>query len=411
LKLTPPCSLQPPLSELAAFQIDTVAVPRLSIDMRYDLPSGNASVLAYSVIDGLGTVTLDADFDYLAAGPGYGFSSDPVPVASLSSLKLHVENGGIWSKVTPLLSDQFTNPATGPARVVAILNSLRSIVIGPNPSPEVTERFGAFTKTVQSAAEQFLASPKEIIIETGFDPSAPVLLDLPAYEIDPGELFSDLQPVVSVTPIAAKNIAPVNQLGAVLSNDSLTDAARIEVGIALLTGQGAPRNHELAIEVLSGLSAAGDAATTYQIAKALAETSPERAYSYALQASKGGAVGAAALLDEIEPRLDAQVMFDAQMGLDDLTPEVPSSIGAMRDLAAGYFDGRTGRSYVLASYWGRLAAAAGDTASLHLLDDIEDRVDALGAVSEWQKLEDLIGTRAVEDWVELDVAARLGAAK
>lgn len=214
--------------------------------------------------------------------------------------------------------------------------------------------------------------------------------------------------MVSVLPVSAKRAASLDKLRAAITNyRSLNDAERREIGLALLTGEGAPRNLELAIELLSGLPTAGEPDTSFQIAQALASRTPARAYSYAIQASIDGAVGATALLDEIEPKLDAEAIFGAQKGLDDLTQDMPNSSGEMRELAARYFDGRNGRSYVLASYWARLAAAAGDRASLYLLNDIEDRMAALGATSAWQKLEGPIADRAVADWVSLDILGQL----
>lgn len=408
LKLSPACHLQPPLSELDVLRLDKLDVPRMSIDLRYDLPSGQASVLAYTIVDGLGAVTLNADFHYLAFGPDLGLRDGPAPIASLSSMSVQVEDGGLWNKITPLLSDQFTNPATGPARVKSLLTSFRPMVLGQAASAEAIQGFETFAASVHSAAAEFLASPKKLVMETGFDPSDPVLLDLTAYDQNPGQLFGDLRPLVSVSAIAAPKAAPLDKLGLALSNyDSLNEAERRQVGIALLTGEGAPRNRELAIKVLSGLSTAGEPNTSFQIAQALADNAPARAYPYAIQASTDGAIGATALLDALEPKLDAEAIFDAQRGLDDLTQEVPNRIGQVRDLAAGYFDGRNGRSYVLASYWARLGAAAGDRASLYLLDDIEDRMAALGATSAWQKLEGPIANRAVKDWVSLDILGRL----
>lgn len=408
LKVSPACILQPPLSDLAALRLEKLEMPRMSIDLRYDLPSGQASVLAYTIVEGLGAVTVDADFHYLAAGPARGLSDSPVPIASLSSMSFQIEDGGLWNRVSPLLSEQFTNPATGPARVASILNSFRPTILGEAPSSASSQGFDAFAQSVQTAAEKFLVSPKQLLITTGFDPADPVLLDLTAYDTNPGQLFADLRPVVSVLPVSAKRAASLDKLRAAITNyRSLNDAERREIGLALLTGEGAPRNLELAIELLSGLPTAGEPDTSFQIAQALASRTPARAYSYAIQASIDGAVGATALLDEIEPKLDAEAIFGAQKGLDDLTQDMPNSSGEMRELAARYFDGRNGRSYVLASYWARLAAAAGDRASLYLLNDIEDRMAALGATSAWQKLEVPIADRAVGDWVSLDILGQL----
>lgn len=122
----------------------------------------------------------------------------------------------------------------------------------------------------------------------------------------------------------------------------------------------------------------------------------------------GGAAGASALLDELEPRLSAVDLFRLQGGLEGIEPGMPDTVLALRDRAVGHFDGKAGRSYILAAYWARLAAAAGDRVSAHLLDDIADRLVALGRGSEWRAEDAKAADRALSDWVALDLPTQLG---
>lgn len=91
-----------------------------------------------------------------------------------------------------------------------------------------------------------------------------------------------------------------------------------------------------------------------------------------------------------------------------MEPEMPDTVLALRARAVGRFNGEAGRSYILAAYWARLAAAAGDRASAHLLEDIADRLVALGRGNEWRDEDAKAADRALIDWVELDLPARLG---
>ena len=401
-----PPDIEPALNVL---NLRAITVPRASIDLRYDLPSGRAEIVATSALEDVGAVTLEAKFDYLAAGPGWPNRGDPVPVAYLSSARLQVENGGIWDRVSRLIPSEFTAPVTGPTRVGEILRGQRSQFVARSDSKEVLDGYDAFVASVVGTMAQFLSTPVKLVVETGFEPAKPVRLDFAGYERSPERLFGDLRPVVSVRPLAVSRVAPLDLLNAALNGDiALTEEETRGIGLALLTGEGAPRNSEKGIDVLSRLSADANGESMLAVAKVLAAENPERAYPYALQSCRAGAPGASALLDEIEPRLAAQKLFDLQDGLDDVTKDVPATLIAMRELAAGYFDGRAGRSYVLASYWARLASAAGDTASTYLLDDIADRMRALGASSDWQQQEALVADRALHDWVALDLPTRLG---
>lgn len=409
LRLSPDCMATPPLFALRTVGMGGLDIPRLRLEIRHDLPSGASEFLAQGMIDGIGSVTLEADFDYLAIGPGIGRQDDPRPVGTLKHARLVYEDAGGWDRFSPLMSPELANPATGPSRLLALLGSMRGEIIGEAPDPSVAKGFDGFAESVSRVAPQFLADPSTLVIETGFDPAAPVPVDPETYDRAPERLFADLLPVVSVQTVRATAMPAVATLGSVLSDDSDSVEETRKVGLALLTGQGAPRNTAKAIEILTAIPDEGDGVGALEIASLLAEDQPEQAYPFALEASRRQTAGAAAVLDAIEPNLPPKVLFELQDGLDDLRAEMPADVASMRDLAQGYFDGRSGRSYVLAAYWARLAAAAGDETSRFLLDDIADRVTALDAREDWKLLEEQVATRALEDWMSFDLPSRLAA--
>lgn len=409
LTISPTCLPAEARSALNILQVSGLSVPQSTIDLRYDLPSGRAEVLLNGMVESVGAVTLEARFDYLAVGPSGGYRGDPIPVATLASARLQVEDGGAWSRVAPLIPSEFTDPAGGPARIAQFLRLQREQIVGPGASAEGAAAYDTFVKSIEAALSEFLANPSRLMVVTGFDPATSVRLDFDAYGLDLAQVFADLRPVVSVRTVTAPDLPPLSQLAAALNSpDQVSEPVRRALGLALLSGEGLPKNRSAGIQLLSTLQDGADGADALAIARALATDSPEEAYAAALKAAQGGAAGAAAMLDDLEPRLSAEDLFRLQGGLEAMEPEMPDTVLALRARAVGRFNGEAGRSYILAAYWARLAAAAGDRASAHLLEDIADRLVALGRGNEWRDEDAKAADRALIDWVELDLPARLG---
>lgn len=409
LNVSPGCLPAEAGLPLGILQLRSVSVPQSTIDLRYDLPSGRAEVLVNGMVESVGAVTLEARFDYLAAGPSGRYGGDPTPVATLSSARLQVEDGGAWSRLAPLIPAEFTDPAGGPARSAQVLRLQRGQIVGPGASEAGAAAYDAFVTSIEEALGDFLANPSRLVVETSFDPATPVRLDFDAYALDPARLYADLRPVASVRVVTAPDLPPMAQLAAAMQNpDQVSEPVRRVIGLALLSGEGLPQNRSAGIALLSTLPDDEDGAVTLAIARALATDSPQEAYAAALKAARGGAAGASALLDELEPRLSAVDLFRLQGGLEGIEPGMPDTVLALRDRAVGHFDGKAGRSYILAAYWARLAAAAGDRVSAHLLDDIADRLVALGRGSEWRAEDAKAADRALSDWVALDLPTQLG---
>lgn len=409
LTISPGCLPAEAGPVLNILQVSSLSVPQSAIDLRYDLPSGRAEVLANGMVESVGAVTLEARFDYLAAGPSGRYGGDPTAVATLASARLQVEDGGAWSRLAPLIPAEFTDPASGPARSAQVLRLQRGQIVGPGASEAGAAAYDAFVTSIEGTLGDFLANPSRLVVETSFDPATPVWLDFDAYGRDLAQLFADLRPVASVRMVTAPDLPPLAQLAAALNSpDQVSEPVRRALGLALLSGEGLPKNRSAGIQLLSALPDGADGAEALAIARALATDSPEEAYAAALKAAQGGAAGALALLDELEPRLSAEDLFRLQGGLEGMEPEMPNTVLALRDRAVGHFDGKAGRSYILAAYWARLAAAAGDRASAHLLDDIADRLVALGRGNEWRDEDAKAADRALTDWVVLDLPTQLG---
>ena len=408
LTLSPGCLPAEAGNVLNILQIREISVPQSSIDLRYDLPSGRAEVMVNSMVDSVGAVALQAQFEYLSLGPAEEYYGDPTLVANLSSARLQVEDAGAWLRLAPLIPAEFTDPAGAPTRVAQILRLQREQILGAQASTPGVAAYNAFVSSIEASLAGFFSNPSRLVVETGFDPISPVRLNFEAYGQDIAQMFADLQPIVGVQALAKRDLRQLTELATALQNPyQVPEATRRTLGLALLSGEGVPENRSAGLKLLSSLPESVDGSEAIVIARSLATDRPKEAYAAALRAAERGLAGASTLLDELEPRLSARDLFRLQAGLDTIASDAPETVSELRHRAAEHFDGKAGRSYVLAAYWARLAAAAGDGASDLLLDDIADRLTALGMAREWQVEDAKAADRALADWIELDIPARL----
>ena len=406
--LPPPARTVPQLAGL-----DAVTVPRLTLDIQYDVPSAEADVQAFAQLQDVAAFNLTADFSYLWVRTPQSTQTEPLPVAYLRSAGLRIENLGGWNVARSFLPPAFTDPAQAGPTIQAILGQG---ILGMTGDPELNAAQQALIGSAADAWPAFLENPQQLAIETSFDPANDVFLDIAAYDDDPAQLFTDLQPVLTVVDKSARAAVPTDLLRQALGADAdqLSDADKRAVGTALITGIGAPRNVTAGADLLEGLASAGDADTALVLANALAESAPPRAYALALIAGKAGTTGAATLMDRLEADIDLATILDAQQSaLGDAadTSDIALRLADMRDAAAAYLsgDGRS-RSYAEAAFWATLGQAAGDAEAETLLDELDARV-ALATPADratWAAVQDQIGARALELWTSQDLPARFG---
>lgn len=143
------------------------------------------------------------------------------------------------------------------------------------------------------------------------------------------------------------------------------------------------------------------------MASLLIDTDAEKAYGHAQTAAIGG-VDVGALLNRIEDRLEVGQVLSLQEGSKAQPDDADLvSVAAMRNRALALEDGvGIARSYERAYLFASLAAATGDLASAQVLDRIDAHFDARGP-QEWAPRRSEVQKRALEIWLDADLAARL----
>lgn len=418
----PPDARQP----LAMLNMDEIALPRVTLDLVYDIPSAGADVTVFAEISDVLAASLSADFSYLwmdaSADP-----DNPVPVAYLESATLVLENKGVWQAMSGQLPPPFTDPAQGGQVLAGIvsqgLSQMNRDAAGPDAAPELAALGAAQTSLIDSVAAVwpgFLENPGKLVLETALEDGQEAYLDFPYYEDNPQQLFEDLQPRLTLAPAAARSALPVSLISGVRDAATAGDMSGVDpddlrlVGLALLTGNGAPRDRATGRAILAPLAAAGDGAAALALSAALEGADPEAAYTYAMVAGATGEAGATARLDRLEASLPFQRVLQLQ---DDAIGEVQhpvealEDVGLIREQAMMRLSGSGAlRSYTIAALWAILGAATGDAESADILASIDERVRLAGpeAQTVWDGIEANVSTLAMDAWLGMDLPARFG---
>lgn len=398
---------------------DTYTLPRVTLDIDYDIASAGALVHLFADGQGLGAIDLTADFSY-AWFDGRSDLEDPDPVFYLSSAALTVENRGLWDVARNFVPPALTDADTAPDMVDGMLRQMLAqantvtTTDGTTTAP-LTESQEALITSAVTAWTGFLANPQRIVLETGMTPGDDVLLDFKRYEDDATAVFDDLKPAVVLAPAPARAMLPAALVQQALADASgLAPADRLRIGQALVTGNGAPRNIAAGITLLQNLAEGGDPQAALALSRALTHRDPEAAYRLALLAGTGRIHGAIVQIDLLEAGLPFARVLELQaqaLQTQSVTPEDLADLSRIRTNAAERLsgDGLT-RSYATAAMWASMGAAAGDAESADLLAQIDERVRLAGpqARAAWTPEEAQASRSATELWLTYDLPARLG---
>jgi len=395
--------------------IDRLRMSEISVDLAYELASAAAALTVRARLDEALAAELDARFSYLwfdaSADP-----DEPRPVASLRA-----ENLGAWEGARPVLLETLPpplfEPDSGPGMVAQMLTgALRALnrdAVGPDAPADADALTGAEIAFIDSAVQAwggFLKEPGQLVIETGLPAGESVRLDFPAYEDDARRMFADLAPRVALVAAPARNLVPGELLAAAMNGEPLIAADRRRVGLALLTGQGAPRNVAMGAALIGDM-AREDGALALAMAEALAGTDPAAAYRWALRAGAQDAGGAGSVLDSIETSFDFTEVLELQHAAAPPPAEPPARRADIRANARARLTGQgQARSYEMAATWALLAQAAGDRSGTEVLRAIEARADRAGPAGKaaWARALRTAEDRAMRLWLEADLPARLG---
>ncbi len=411
-KATLDCLPPPARGAASMLSIDEMSLSRLTMDVDYRISTAGASTHLFALADGLASVTVNSDFDYLWFD-GSQNMDHPKPVAILKSARLSLENLGAWDKVKPMLPPPVVDPAQSDQMIDHFFEGMlgTSQPGGTEPSAQ-REPFIASAKSAWSA---FLADPKELVLETGFDPAAPRYLNLMDWNDSPDPMLDDLEPRMGLAPAARSAILPTALIQKALDTpDQLSDDERLQVGTAFATGTGAPRDVATALSLLAPLADAGNGDAALALARAQETRDPAAAYHDALLAASASAAGAAGLLDRLERVLPFDKVLEQQGSLLDgiqRSTDPLASIALIRNEAAMRLTGNgRSRSYAEAELWALIGAAAGDAECQDILDEIDEKIRYAGADAQttWAAQEQASVELARQAWVGFDLPTTFG---
>ena len=393
--------------------ISEIDMPRMTIDMDYGLPDSDLLIRSFAHVNDVAAFDLTGDFAYFWFD-GRDDIEEPLPVAFLRHGSLSVQNLGLFDKLKPLAPPPFVSAGAGDMLKGMLGEELaRENRFLDVPIEGLSTSQSAFLDSMASSWEAFLGNPDTLVLETNYD--GDVYIDFEALDrgrVDPFEVF---QPVVRLAPSARQEMLPASLLKSAMEDaTTLSVEDRKRVGIALMTGVGAPRNARLGFELLNDMARSGDSAAAMAMATAMEHHVPEDAYRFALLAGAGGETGATAMLDRIEKSMDFATVLKLQNDVsgDTVHPtDVLNDIALVRAEAAKRLLGRgAARSYEIAAMWAMLAAASGDGEGQDIMGDITERARLLGADAQaaWRQAESNASRLATEAWISQDLPARFG---
>lgn len=383
--------------------IEDLRLDRAQIMAHYDFASGGADISLVADVDGLLTLTASADVDYISYRMDLN-TEEVDPAAYLTALKVTLEDRGAFAAGARMAPSQMLAPENvgpmvqgGLSQAFADLNA---------PGAPLTDAQQTLAAQAADVAVRTVQNPGLIVIETAIQ-GGPVRLAEADFE-DPNVLLAKLNPQISTAPSAVSTAIPAAELKQAI--DGLLPSARnLDVGRALITGLGAPRNTTLGLRLLDPLAKDGNAEATYLMAGAMAVSDPGTAYRLALHAASEGMPGALSLMGDLEDGLTLASLIEVQdaMAGGPVASDY-DTLGQIRRAARGHLRGTTRvRSYRAAYYWASVGAAAGDTASAAIRDEIDTLMRLRGAETGWSEIRTSLENGVLRDWVGRDLPGAL----
>ena len=381
--------------------ITDIMIDRLDLMVDYNMPQGSATIEFEAGVNGLVRVIGDVDLDYISYRMDFE-TEESDPSAQLRSARLQIEDMGLAAQAERILPPEMREPATASAMVE---QNLAAMLGGGAPLGPVQQQLVTDAGKVAAALAQ---GGTRIVLETNIQ-DAPLTVNEASLS-DPTALITALAPRISNTPMALLSNIPRDILIAA-TKGKLADEDRLPVGRALITGIGAPRDRDLAAQILAPLSKEGNAEAGLLLAEAFQDINPDLAYRDALTAVATGRADGLALLDRLEDSLIFDVVMDIQSGAvpDALrAPDRFTTLAQMRSAARAHTTGLGApRSYETAYFWASMAAAGGDSAAAALRDDLDERMRLRGLAEPWAVRTAKIERDVLLGWIKSDLAQKL----
>ncbi len=403
----PGCFSESDLEDMAQMGLSRLVLDRGHLDLDYRFSTGAMSVEISALSEGLAELHGLAEFDYFAVN-----IDAEEPVADLAFAALTVTDRGGWGVLSAQIPPQMLAPevllpslvdemlpqwrdpnAPPPVEVIPEPTAPSGDKDQPAPAPApqpapmpVTnsaedEAGYAFLEDAVAAFTRFTANPGTLRLE--FAPEAPVRLTEGMFEE-----FGTMVLALSPTLMTGAEAPETRVSGADLAlledwmnggDAELSGADILRYANAFITGVGAPRDAETAMDLLTPLLQTGNPEAIAMALDSLDALDPEFAYRIARDAAAQGNRTAFAQLDRLEAALDMEEVVSLQeAGPADPTYTGNESASDLRDRAIASLTGLGApRRYSYAYFYALLALASGDEAAASIVDEIEAMGDRM----------------------------------
>ncbi|MEO0680083.1 MAG: hypothetical protein AAF192_06680, partial [Pseudomonadota bacterium] len=258
------CLPTPAAGPISALGYDALRFERAELDLDYDFGPSALDARLTLVAAEAASLTVEAGFDYFwVMDDGI---SGPEPAIWLREASAVLEDGGLAPRLRAMMQGQGEDPAELRAGLAAGLRAaLSDGGARPLSAPEQQ-----FAEALASGLHGLLMQGGAVGVQSR--PEDGVWLGAEDFQ-GAGPAFAALQPQVfpGALPPTVRSGPTAETMRRVLSGGDATDEERREVGAALLSGLGAPRAVQAALDLLEPLANAGDPEAAALAADALAE--------------------------------------------------------------------------------------------------------------------------------------------
>jgi len=387
-----------------AMGFQSLRVDRIESDTLYSYASGGAITRISADIPKISSLNAVIDMDYISYRMDLD-TEEPVVAVDLNSAELTIQDQGAWDLAKNFLPAELQAPD---ALSQIVQGAIEQVLQQENPfdDPALSDRQRAFAVQAGEIAGGFDGGRRKVVLATRIAPAPFRISENSARDFR--RFFDVMNPTVLANVPALTQVVSITDLNAALNSEA-PPANAFDLGRALLTGVGAPRNIASGLRLLAPLARDGNADASLLIAKAVTQSKPNDAYTHALLATAAGLPGSLALLDRIErtlPYADAIAAQNALMAGPQDT--LYSDLAAMRTAAREFTTGTNRpRSWRAAYYWASMAAAAGDATAAALRDDISETMRLRGDAEAWAAEAESLENGVLRDWIGKDVPGRL----
>jgi len=385
-------------------------IDKLYLNVEYQMNTSSLTANAIISIPKIAAITTDLKFSYIGVSANNGsFFLD------LAQASFALEDLGLWGLIKNKIAPEMANPKAVSQMVADMCRALYPrFKTGSDKMarPGLNHSQAACFRSANKEINNFLTGSGKLVLRTVL--KKPIRID--SY-FDPEKFFHEVRPVFSSGTNLRYKIISADLLNkAIRLPYSLSDAEKLSVGSALVTGKGAPRSLLKGQALLRPLADKGHKLAAMILAKSKSSIDPESAYKYAMVSGKAGNIEALSLMDRLEKVLTTpqvlkiQAEYASKSSFRRNSQEGFVPIIKIRSRAQSYLRGRgVFRSYAKAYHWALLGDATGDLSSAGIAEEIKTRMRYRGqdAAAAWNEVSEKIQSKVLDSWIEYNYPSKI----